>query len=292
MSGRVEGKVAIVTGSASGIGRATAELLAAEGARVVVADLNGEGAEAVAKGIRERGGEAIANRTDVSLEDDVAALVAAAVAEFGGLQILHNNAALTAASIHVQDADLISMEVDFWDRSFSVNLRGAMLGCKHALPVMIEGGGGAIVNTSSNQSLAGDFSQFAYSAAKAGVNALTRSVATAYGRHGIRCNTVSPGFIDTPSSQASVSSEMSAELVSHNLVSRPGRALDLAHAVLYLASDEAAFVTGQLLSVDGGQLAHLPHFAYLNASGSVTTDDASTRVSATPAAGAASEVDG
>ena len=147
-----------------------------------------------------------------------------------------------------------------------------MLASKHALPVMIEGGGGAIVNTSTNQSLAGDLSQFAYSAAKAGINALTRSIATAYGRQGIRCNTVAPGFIATDATRKSVSPEMESAIVAHNLVPRAGRAEDLARAVLYLASDEASFVTGQLISVDGGQLAHLPHYEFLNRSGMVTTN--------------------
>lgn len=274
MANRLVGKRAIVTGAASGIGRATAELLAREGAAVVVADLDRDGAETVAAGIRDQGGRAVARRTDVSSEDDVRAMVATAVDAFGGLEILHNNAAMTASAEHAQDADLLSMSVEFWDRSFSVNLRGAMLGAKHAIPAMIESGGGAIVNTSSNQSLAGDLSQFAYSAAKAGVNALTRSIATTYGRHGIRCNTISPGYIETPSTRAAVTPEMGAEIVSHNLVPRAGRAEDLAHAVLYLVSDEAAFVTGQLLSVDGGQLAHLPHYAHLTSSGAVTTDQA------------------
>lgn len=270
--GRVEGRSAIVTGSASGIGEATARLLAREGAAVVIADLDAVGAERVAAEIRAEGGRACAVRTDVSREEDVVAVVEACVREFGGVDVLHNNAAMTASHEHARDADLLTMSVDYWDRSFSVNLRGPMLMSKHAIPRMIEGGGGAIVNTSSNQSLGGDLSQFAYSAAKAGVNALTRSIATTYGRQGIRCNTVSPGYVDTPSSRGSMSDEMGAEIVSHNLVPRAGRPEDLAHAVLYLVSDEAAFVTGQLLSVDGGQLAHLPHYAYLNASGSVTTD--------------------
>ncbi len=274
MANRVAGKRAIVTGSASGIGRATAELLAREGAAVVVADLDESGAESVADGIRAGGGRAVACATDVSSEADVAAMVATAVREFGGLDILHSNAAMTARAEHAQDADLLSMSVEYWDRSFSVNLRGAMLGAKHAIPVMIEGGGGAIVHTSSNQSLAGDLSQFAYSAAKAGVNALTRSIATTYGRQGIRCNTISPGYIETPSASASVTPAMGAEIVSHNLVPRAGRAEDLAQAVLYLASDDAAFVTGQLLSIDGGQMAHLPHYAYLTKTGAVTTDQA------------------
>ena len=272
MAGRVDGKRAIVTGAASGIGRATVELLAKEGAAVLVADLDGDGAERVAEGIRGTGASAVACPTDVSSEDDMRRMVETAVSELGGLDVLHSNAAMTAREEHANDADLLTMSVDYWDRSFAVNLRGAMLGAKYAIPVMIEGGGGAIVNTSSNQSLAGDLSQFAYSAAKAGVNALTRSIATTYGRQGIRCNTVSPGYIETASSRASVTPEMGAEIVSHNLVPRAGQAEDLAHAVLYLVSDDAAFVTGQLLSVDGGQLAHLPHYAYLNASGAVTTD--------------------
>lgn len=272
MGNRVKGKVAIVTGAASGIGQATAELLASEGAAVVVADMNAEGAEKVAAGIRAAGGRAVAQATDVSKESDIQRMVQRAVSEFGGLHILHNNAAMTAGHEHANDLDLLTMTVEYWDRSFSVNLRGAMLGAKHAIPVMIAGGGGAIVNTSSNQSLAGDLSQFAYSAAKAGVNALTRSIATTFGRRGIRCNTVSPGHIATPSSKASVSPEMDAAIVSNNLIPRAGRAEDLAHAVLYLVSDEASFVTGQLISIDGGQMAHLPHYSYLVQSGAKTTN--------------------
>lgn len=274
MGKRVEGKVAIVTGAASGIGQATAELLAAEGASVVVADLNGPGAEKVAAGIRAAGGRAVSQATNVAVESEIVRMIGRAVSEFGGLHILHNNAAMTAGHEHANDLDLLTMTVEYWDRSFAVNLRGAMLAAKHGIPVMIRGGGGAIVNTSSNQSLAGDLSQFAYSAAKAGVNALTRSIATTYGRKGIRCNTVSPGHIATPASLASVSQEMSDAIVEHNLIPRPGRAEDLAHAVLYLVSDEASFVTGQLISIDGGQMAHLPHYAYLNASGARTTNKA------------------
>ena len=274
MGERVKGKVAIVTGSASGIGQATAELLATEGASVVVADMNEEGAEKVAAKIRAGGGNAVAQPTDVSQESDIRRMIARAVNEYGGLQILHNNAAMTAGHEHAQDMDLLTMTVDYWDRSFSVNLRGAMLAAKHGIPVMIAGGGGAIVNTSSNQSLAGDLSQFAYSAAKAGVNALTRSIATSYGRQGVRCNTVSPGHIETASNKASVSAEMSDVIVSNNLIPRAGRAEDLAQAVLYLVSDESSFVTGQLISIDGGQMAHLPHYSYLTTSGSVTTNQA------------------
>jgi NAD(P)-dependent dehydrogenase (short-subunit alcohol dehydrogenase family) len=201
-------------------------------------------------------------------------MIRTAVETFGGLDVLHNNAAMTATAEHTHDADLLNMSVEYWDRSFAVNLRGAMLGCKHAIPEMIRGGGGSIINTSSNQSLSGDLSQFAYSAAKAGVNALTRSVATAYGRQGIRCNTVSPGIILTEVTRSACPPDVVDAIVASNLVPRGGEPEDLAHAVLFLASDESAFITAQLLSVDGGQLGHLPHYAYLNASGTVTTGTA------------------
>jgi len=271
---RLSGKVAIVTGAGSGIGRATAILLAQEGARVVVADLDRKTAAETADAITSRGGDAIAQPADVSSEDDVRAMVERAVHHYGALHVLHNNAAMTAARDHTHDGDLLTMTVEYWDRSFAVNLRGAMLGCKHAIPHMIASGGGSIINTSSNQSLAGDMSQFAYSAAKAGVNALSRSVATTYGREGIRCNTVAPGIILTPSTRAACPPEVVDGIVASNLVPRAGEAEDLANMVLFLASDESSFVTGQLISVDGGQLAHLPHYAYLRSSGSITTDAA------------------
>ena len=180
-----------------------------------------------------------------------------------------NNAALGAGFHPTHELDRAR-----WDRCLSVTLTGVWLCMKYEVPAMIAAGGGSIVNTSSNQSLGGDLSQFAYSAAKAGVNALTRSIATTYGRHGVRCNTVSPGHIETATNKASVSSEMSEAIVSNNLIPRAGRAEDLAEAVLYLASDAASFVTGQLISIDGGQMAHLPHYSYLISTGAVTTNQA------------------
>ena len=272
--GRVDGKVAIVTGGASGIGRATAALLAREGARVVVADRNLAGARQVAKEIGERGGQALAQWVDIAEESAVEALVAAAVERFGAVHVLHNNAALTDAGQHAADQDLVEMRVEDWDRSMAVNLRGAMLCCKHALPPMLGAGGGSIVNTASNQALSGDLTQFAYAAAKAGLIQLARSVATAYGRRGIRCNGVSPGLIRTPASEAACTPEMMDAIVEHNLVPRAGEPDDMAHAVLFLASDESAFITGQVLCVDGGQLAHLPHYGHLVRTGSTTTSRA------------------
>lgn len=268
---RVADKVAIVTGAASGIGQVTAQLLAREGARVVVADLDEDGAQAVAEGIRADGGEALAQRVDVGDEAAVHAMVARAVEAYGAVHILHNNAALTAPGQHALDTGITGMDVATWERSMTVNLRGAMLGCKHAIPAMLAAGGGAIVNMSSNQSLSGDLTQPAYAASKAGVNQLTRTVATQYGRDGIRCNAICPGLIRTGGSEAAVSPEIFAMIEAHNLVPRTGRPEDIAWTVLFLASDEAAFITGQVLSVDGGQLAHLPHYADLLRTTSTTT---------------------
>jgi NAD(P)-dependent dehydrogenase (short-subunit alcohol dehydrogenase family) len=269
--GRVQGKVAIVTGAASGIGRASAELLAREGASVVVADRDSAGAERVARDIGSRGGHALAVRVDIAEEISVEAMVAAAVGRFGALHVLHNNAALTDVSQHAVDASLVDMQQKDWDRSLAVNLRGAMLCTKHAIPPMLRAGGGSIINMSSNQALSGDLTQFAYAAAKAGVAQLTRSTATAYGRQGIRANTISPGLIRTPGSEAACTPEVFALLEAHNLVPRIGEPADVAWAVLFLASDESSFITGQTLCVDGGQLAHLPHYAGLVQSGMTTT---------------------
>jgi NAD(P)-dependent dehydrogenase (short-subunit alcohol dehydrogenase family) len=269
--GRVEGKVAIVTGGGSGIGRASCELLAREGAKVVVADLDAASAERVAKGIVGAGGRAIAQEVDVALEASIEAMVRATVEAFGALHVLYNNAADTSLRAMERDGALLDVSAETWDHVLAVDLRSVFLGCKAAIPRMIEAGGGSIVNASSNQSLAGDLSQTAYASAKAAINALSLSIATQYGRQGIRCNVVSPGPIRTPAFDRACPPEVTEELTRHSLVPRLGRPEDLAHAVLFLASDEAAYVTGQILRVDGGQLAHLPHYAMLTQGGLTTT---------------------
>jgi NAD(P)-dependent dehydrogenase (short-subunit alcohol dehydrogenase family) len=269
--GRVEGKVAIVTGSASGIGREVAGLLAREGAKVVVADLNAEGAEVVAKEIRSAGGEAIAQPTDVSQETEVAAMVQAAVDTFGGLHVLHNNAAQTAPAAHAKDTVVTDIAVEDWDRSMAITLRGTFLGCKHAVPHMVRAGGGSIVNTSSNSALAGDFTQTAYATAKAGVNALTLFVATQFGKQNVRCNAITPGMIMTQNTIDACPPEIAGIIEQSNLLPRLGQAIDIANTVLFLASDDSSFITGMVIRVDGGQLAHLPHFASLNTTGLTTT---------------------
>jgi NAD(P)-dependent dehydrogenase (short-subunit alcohol dehydrogenase family) len=259
--------VAIVTGGGSGIGRATALALAREGAAVLVADLSRERAEQVAAETRARGGNARAHAVDVADEASVAAMVAAAVAHFGGLDVLHNNAAATDWSVLGGDGELASLDVGIWEKTLAVNLRGPMLGCKHAIPRLLARGGGAIVNTSSASGLTGDLVRTAYGVSKAGLDGLTRYVATQYGKRGVRCNAIAPGVIETPALRQNVPPEQIALFERHHLTPRLGTPEDVAAAVVFLASDDAAFITGQVISVDGGLLAHHPTLAEMRALG-------------------------
>ena len=259
--GRLAGRVALVTGAAAGIGRATVTALAREGASVVIADLDGKSAHRAAEEIRATGRIADSVKMDGAVEADVARAVAFAVERFGGLDVLHNNAAESSRAVMSQDLDVESMEVSVWDQVMAVNLRGVMLGCKHALPVMLARGRGSIINTSSAAALAGDLARPAYGASKAGLNALTEYVATQYGKRGIRCNAIAPGVIETPALARNVSEDQIAVYVSCHLTPRLGRPEDIADAVVFLASDESAFVTGQVLRVDGGLMSHHPTYA-------------------------------
>jgi NAD(P)-dependent dehydrogenase (short-subunit alcohol dehydrogenase family) len=263
--GVLAGRVAIVTGAASGIGRASALALAREGAAVLVADLDRAGAERVAAEIVAVGGRAVGRRTDVSEPDSVAAMVEAAVQELGGLDILHNNAAASDPSVIGADGEVADLDLAVWERTLAVNLRGPMLGCKCAIPRMLERGGGSIVNTSSASGLVGDLARAAYGVSKAGLDALTRYVATQYGKRGIRCNSIAPGVIATPALEANVPREELAIYERSHLTPRLGCPEDVAAAVVFLASDAAAFITGQTLCVDGGLLAHHPTVAELRA---------------------------
>jgi NAD(P)-dependent dehydrogenase (short-subunit alcohol dehydrogenase family) len=253
-AGRVAGRIAVVTGAASGIGRACALLLAAEGATVILADLDAQRAAAVAA---EIGGDAQPHRVDVSDESSVSALFADVVGSHGRVDILVTCAALTDPRHQSQDRAVGELEASVWERTMAVDLDGTMFCCKHAVRAMVRGG--SIVTLSSNSALAGDLSLTAYAAAKAGVNALTRSIATAYGKTGIRANVVSPGSILSPSLQANVPAEVVKLLHDNCLLSRMGTPEDVAAAVLFLASPESSFITGQVLSVDGGTLSQLPH---------------------------------
>ena len=274
MGRRLSGKVAIITGAGSGIGRTAAQVMASEGARVVAADLRGDRAEETADLVRAAGGTCEPVSADVGDEAAVRAMVAVALDLWGRLDVLYNNAAFTDASMHAKDMTVLALDADTWDVSMAINARGAMLACKHSVPHMIDGGGGSIINTASNQALAGDLSQTAYAAAKGAIVTLTRSVATAFGAQGVRCNCISPGAIRTPSLLGACPPEVLEMITSNNLVPRLGEPEDIAHLALFLASDESAFITGEVIRCDGGQLSHLPHYAQLVAAAATTTRSA------------------
>lgn len=256
---RMKDKVAIVTGAAGGIGAATAKLLVENGARVVLADLDQERARALADDL---GGEdrAFAAALDLGDEATILAVMDATTTRWGRLDILHNNAADLSPDVSRRDRDIETMDVTLWDRSFRINVRGTMLCCKHALPIMVRQGGGSIVNTASNLGLQGNVIQAAYSATKAAVLQLTRSIATSHGRLGIRCNAVSPGLTLTPAVARDIPPEMRAIVEAETLTPYLGNPEDIAAAVLFLASDEARYITGQNIVVDGGTSIHVPGF--------------------------------
>jgi NAD(P)-dependent dehydrogenase (short-subunit alcohol dehydrogenase family) len=257
----LDDKVAIVTGAASGIGRTTAHRLARAGAAVLVADLDGAGADRVAGEIANEGGRALGHALDVSQEAEVSAMIGAAVSAFGGLDILHNNAAAIGKASPGRDMDITRIDVEVWDRTMAVNLRGVMLGCKHAIPHMLERGGGSIINTSSGSAQRGDLTIPAYAVSKGGVDTLTLYVATQYGKQGIRCNAIAPGLILTHAVENFGGPDYVNMLEEHHLTPRVGTPEDIAETVLFLASDAAGFITGQVINVDGGILSHAPPVA-------------------------------
>lgn len=248
---RFEHHVAIVTGAGAGIGRATAMAFATEGARVLVADIDGERAQETVDLINAAGGTAVSCRTDVADEAAVSAMCATAVERFGRLDVLHNNAYWAPLR-----RPLLETSTEEWQRTIDVTLTGVFFGCKHALPIMIDNGRGTIVNTASIGGFLGATRAFAaYMAAKGGVVQLTRSVALDYGSAGIRCNAVCPGLVRTAATAPLLADPERVERISRTLpVGRLGEPDDIANAVLYLASDESSYMTGQTLTIDGGTM--------------------------------------
>jgi NAD(P)-dependent dehydrogenase (short-subunit alcohol dehydrogenase family) len=258
----LDGRVAIVIGSATGIGAASARRLAEDGATVVLADV-AAGVADTAAAIRESGAAASARQVDVRDEDGIRELVAHTVAEHGGLDILHNNAADTVAAGEEQGFGVTEVPTELWDRTLTVNLRGYMLGCKHAIPAMIERGGGSIINTSSVVSVAPLPIQAAYASSKGAINSLTLSVATTYGARGIRCNAVMPGMMLTEMARAQLDEEFLSQAQSVIPSLRLGSPEDIAAMVSFLASDDAGFVNGQVIAVDGGMITPNPMYRHI-----------------------------
>jgi len=251
------GKVAVVTGGASGIGRATAELLAAQGAAVMIVDLDESNAGAAADAIAASGGRALALRADMREEGQVQAAIEATVAHFGGVDLLDNTVSYNAPEQTGADGEIHEMDAAIWNRALEINLRGPMLAAKYCIPQMLKRGGGAIVNISSTAGILSLGTVPAYAASKAAVHSLSQSIATAYGRRGIRCNTIAPGFIDTPTTR-NMGDQFFQMTLDNNVLPYLGQPDDIAQAALFLLSDAARYITGQLLAVDGGQTIHLP----------------------------------
>ena len=249
-------RVAIVTGGARGIGAAVVQRLASDGASVVVADIDREMAEAVAAGVRDSGGDATAIAVDLAEEASIITLVAATVERYGAIDVLDNNAALTDASVLASDAGVTTIDAETWDRTFAVNLRSQFLMAKHVVPHMEQRGGGSIVNMSSGAALRGDLTRTAYSASKAGIESLTRSIATQYGRAGVRANTIVPGLALTEAARAGIPADLLAQYTSRSLTPYVGMPSDVADLVAYLASTESRYITGQTIVIDGGMSAH------------------------------------
>lgn len=251
------GKVAVVTGGASGIGRATAELLAAQGVAVMIADLDESNAGAAADAITASGGRALALRADMREEGQVRAAIEATVAHFGGVDLLDNTVSYNAPEQTGADGEIHEMDAAIWNRALEINLRGPMLAAKYCIPQMLKRGGGAIVNISSTAGILSLGTVPAYAASKAAVHSLSQSIATAYGRRGIRYNTIAPGFIDTPTTR-NMGDQFFQMTLDNNVLPYLGQPEDIAQAALFLLSDAARYITGQLLAVDGGQTIHLP----------------------------------
>jgi NAD(P)-dependent dehydrogenase (short-subunit alcohol dehydrogenase family) len=248
---RLAGKVTIVTGGGSGMGRVAAELFAREGARVVVADFVEDAGSATVDAVRAAGGEASFVKADVSNEDDARAMVQHAVATFGRVDALYNNAGIMPEADH----SVVDTDVATWDRVMAVNVRGVFLGCKHAIPQMLEQGSGSIINIASFVAILGcSVPQDAYTASKGAVLALTRSLAVQFAGQGVRANSISPGPIETPLLMDWLLKDEAAKQLrlARNPTGRFGKPEEIVNMGIYLASDESRWTNGANFVIDGG----------------------------------------
>lgn len=250
-------KVVIVTGGGGGIGRATVSRFADEGAAVGVADINGPAAEAVAEEVRAAGGQAIPLVVDVADEAAVREMVAKTVEAFGGLDVLHNNAAILTPDIQNRDGNLVDFEVDVFEKTMAANVLGPMFAFKYSIPQMLERGGGAIVNTTSAAANFGMRRLPIYAASKAALDSLTRFLAIQYGKQNIRCNSIAPGAIQTQLALSRGSDEHRQKRLGDVLTPRLGLPSDIAATAVFLASDDAAYISGHTIFVDGGWSTHI-----------------------------------
>ncbi len=247
---RLEGKVAVITGTAGGIGRATALRFAEEGAAVVGADVSAAANQATAQLVRDAGGKMIGTTVDVTEPDSVAALFELAEAEFGRVDVIFNNAGVMLPG----DADAITTSDDVIDRTLAINVKGVLHGCRHGIPALRRAGGGSIVNTASFVASVGSAtSQIAYTASKGAVLSLTRELAVIHAREGIRVNALSPGPLETEMLMSMLDDDHKRQRrLVHVPMGRFGQAGEIANAVLFLASDESSYMTGGNLVIDGG----------------------------------------
>ncbi len=247
---RLQDKVALITGSAGGMGKAAAELFAREGASIIVTDILADAGEQTAQGIRDAGGKAIFVKADVSNEAEVKNLVEKGIEAFGRIDVLYNNAGIMPPD----DAGVTDLNEDVWDRVLDINLKSAFLCTKYVVPHMISQGKGSIINVVSFVALMGcTVPQDAYTASKGGMLSITKSFAVQYGRHGIRCNAICPGPIETPLLRHLWTSEEARNLRLNRIpLGRFGAPDDIIYMALYLASDESSWTTGAWLVVDGG----------------------------------------
>jgi len=257
MTNLLEGRVAIITGAGRGQGLAAAKLFVSEGARVVINDLDQASVDAAVESINEAGGQAVGARGDVSDGEQVRDVLARASDVFGGVDILYNNAGIGFSAkerMGILMDDIVNCTEADWRRILDINLTGVFLFCKYGVPMLIERGGGVVINTASIGGLRGGPGAHAYGASKAGVIQLTKSVAVTYGRKGVRANCICPGVIDTEMIQSHMlNADGAREAISHRTpVGRIGTADDIAQLALYLASDASGFMTGQAIAIDGG----------------------------------------
>lgn len=264
--GRLQDKVAIVTGSTSGIGIGIARLYAAEGAQVIICGRRKEKGQAVVDRIASEGGKASYHFMDLTDMSSVEKLIEDTIAEYGKIDVLVNN----AANVGLPDGSVTELTLEMWDDVFNSDIRGTFYTTKLVIPHMKNNGGGSIVNIGSMASCGGDLGATAYACAKAGVDMLTSSVALQYGKDNIRCNCVRPGLIVTPENDEYVPQMLKDIFLSNIEVNRYGCPEDIGHMCVFFGSDESAFVTGQIINVDGGMNSHVSTVAQFREQGSRT----------------------